>query len=160
MERRRFGRSDQSGASVEVARSSGFHGHLHTGTHRIIRRLSMSKIVVVDDSYAELQMIEGCLKGANHTVVSYPSSDKLEDKVAIEKPDLIVLDVVMPGRNGFQACRDLKNDDRCKNIPIILCTSKGNESDKFWGQQQGANGYIVKPFKAEELLSAVKKVMG
>ena len=120
----------------------------------------MSKIVVVDDSYAELQMIEGCLKGANHTVVSYPSSDKLEDKVAIEKPDLIVLDVVMPGRNGFQACRDLKNDDRTKNIPIILCTSKGNESDKFWGQQQGANGYIVKPFKAEDLLSAVKKVMG
>ena len=120
----------------------------------------MSKIVVVDDSYAELQMIEGCLKGANYTVVSYPSSDKLEDKVAIEKPDLIVLDVVMPGRNGFQACRDLKNDDRTKNIPIILCTSKGNESDKFWGQQQGANGYIVKPFKAEDLLTAVKKVMG
>ena len=119
----------------------------------------MSKIVVVDDSYAELQMIEGCLKGANHTVVSYPSSDKLEDKVAIEKPDLIVLDVVMPGRNGFQACRDLKNDDRTKNIPIILCTSKGNESDKFWGQQQGANGYIVKPFKAEDLLAAIKKVM-
>lgn len=120
----------------------------------------MSKIVVVDDSYAELQLIESCLKGASHTVVSYPSSDKLEDKVAMEKPDLIVLDVVMPGRNGFQTCRDLKNDDRCKNIPIILCTSKGNESDKFWGQQQGANGYIVKPFKAEDLLTAVKKVMG
>lgn len=120
----------------------------------------MSKIVVVDDSYAELQMIEGCLKGANHTVVSLPSSDKLEEKVAIEKPDLIVLDVVMPGRNGFQACRDLKNDDRCKNIPIILCTSKNNESDKFWGQQQGANEYLTKPFKAEDLLAVVKKVMG
>ena len=120
----------------------------------------MSKIVVVDDSYAELQMIEGCLKGANHTVVSFLNSDKLEDKMAIEKPDLIVLDVIMPGRNGFQACRDLKNDDRCKNIPIILCTSKANESDKFWGQQQGANGYIVKPFKAEDLLAAVKKAMG
>ena len=160
MERRRFGRGDQPSSSVEIARNSGFNAHLHIGTHRTIRRLSMSKIVVVDDSYAELQMIEGCLKAANHTVVSYPSSDKLEDKVAIEKPDLIVLDVVMPGRNGFQACRDLKNDDRCKNIPIILCTSKGNESDKFWGQQQGANGYIVKPFKPEDLLSAVKKAMG
>ncbi len=120
----------------------------------------MSKIVVVDDSYADIQLIEGCLKGAHHTVISFPSSDKLEDKVAIEKPDLIVLDVIMPGRNGFQACRDLKNDDRCKNIPIILCTSKANESDKFWGQQQGANGYIVKPFKAEDLLAAVKKAMG
>ena len=120
----------------------------------------MSKIVIVDDSYADLQLIEGCLKGANHTVVSFPSSDKLEDKVATEKPDLIVLDVIMPGRNGFQACRDLKNDDCCKNIPIILCTSKGNESDKFWGQQQGANGYIVKPFKTEDLLAVVKKVIG
>ncbi|HET6674139.1 MAG TPA: response regulator [Nitrospiraceae bacterium] len=119
----------------------------------------MSKIVVVDDSYAELQMIEGYLKSANHTVVSYPNTDKLEDKLAADKPDVIVLDVVMPGRIGFQACRDLKNDDRFKNIPIVLCTSKGQESDKFWGQQQGANGYVVKPFKAEDLLAAVKKAM-
>ncbi len=119
----------------------------------------MSKIVVVDDSYAELQLIEGYLKSANHTVVSYPNSDKLEDKLAVDKPDLIVLDVVMPGRNGFQACRDLKNDDRFKGIPIVLCTSKGQESDKFWGQQQGANGYVVKPFKAEDLVAAVKRAL-
>lgn len=119
----------------------------------------MSKIVLVDDSYAELQMIEGYLKSANHTVVSYPNADKLEEKLATDKPDLIVLDVVMPGRNGFQACRDLKNDDRFKAIPIVLCTSKGQESDKFWGQQQGANGYVVKPFKAEELLAAVKRAL-
>jgi DNA-binding response OmpR family regulator len=120
----------------------------------------MSKIVVVDDSYAELQVIEGVLKSANHTVVSYPNTEKLEEKVVSEKPDLIVLDVVMPGRNGFQACRDLRNDDRTKNIPIILCTSKGNESDKFWGQQQGASAHVAKPFKGEELLAAVKRVLG
>jgi len=119
----------------------------------------MSKIVVVDDSYAELQMIEGYLKAANHTVVSFPNTDKLEDKLAAEKPDLIVMDVVMPGRNGFQACRDLKNDDRFKAIPVVLCTSKGQESDKFWGQQQGANGHVVKPFKAEDLLAAVKRAL-
>jgi CheY-like chemotaxis protein len=119
----------------------------------------MSKIVVVDDSYADLQLIEGCLKAANHTVVSFLNAEKLEEKVVSEKPDLIVLDVVMPGRNGFQACRDLKNDDRCKNIPIILCTSKVNESDKFWGQQQGANAHVSKPFKNEELLAAVKRVL-
>ncbi|MES4787012.1 MAG: two-component system response regulator, partial [Nitrospiraceae bacterium] len=93
------------------------------------------------------------------TVVSYPSADKLEEKLAVERPDVIVLDVVMPGRNGFQACRDLKSDDRFKNIPVVLCTSKGQESDKFWGQQQGANAYIVKPFKGEDLLAAVKKVL-
>jgi DNA-binding response OmpR family regulator len=98
----------------------------------------MSKIVVVDDSYAELQMIEGYLKAASHTVVSFPNTDKLEDKIVSEKPDLIVMDVVMPGRNGFQ---------------------KGQERDKFWGQQQGANGYVVKPFKAEDLLAAVKRAL-
>ncbi|MDH5640808.1 MAG: response regulator [Nitrospira sp.] len=120
----------------------------------------MSKIMVVDDSYAELQLIESYLKAAQHTVVSFSNTDHLEDKVAVEKPDLIVMDVVMPGRNGFQACRDLKNDNRFKGIPIVLCTSKGNESDKFWGQQQGANGHVVKPFKSEELLQAVKRALG
>lgn len=119
----------------------------------------MSKIVIVDDSYAELQLIESVLKGASHTVVSYPSTDKLEEKLLIERPDAIVLDVVMPGRNGFQACRDLKADDRFKNIPVVLCTSKGQESDKFWGQQQGANAYLVKPFKGEDLVATVKKVL-
>jgi twitching motility two-component system response regulator PilH len=116
----------------------------------------MSKIMIVDDSYAELQLIESYLKAAQHTVVSLSTADGLEDKIAAEKPDIIVLDVVMPGRNGFQACRDLKTDARFKNIPIVLCTSKGQESDKFWGQQQGANGHVVKPFKSEELLRAVK----
>jgi CheY-like chemotaxis protein len=116
----------------------------------------MSKILVVDDSQAEIQLIESYLKAGHHTVVSFLSTDKLEEKLATEQPDLIVMDVVMPGRNGFQACRDLKNDARFKNIPIVLCTSKGQESDKFWGQQQGANGHVVKPFKSEELLQAVK----
>jgi DNA-binding response OmpR family regulator len=119
----------------------------------------MSKITVVDDSNAELQLIENYLRSARHTVVSYPNCDKLEDKLASDKPDLIILDVIMPGRNGFQACRDLKNDDRFKSIPVLLCTSKGQESDKFWGKQQGADGYVVKPFKAEELLTAVNKLL-
>lgn len=116
----------------------------------------MSKIVVIDDSQAEVQLIELYLKAAHHTVVSFSSTDNLEDKIVTEQPDLIVMDVVMPGRNGFQACRDLKNDARFKSIPIVLCTSKGLESDKFWGQQQGANGHVVKPFKSEELLQAIK----
>lgn len=120
----------------------------------------MSKIVVVDDSNAELQLIENYLRSADYTVVSYPNADKLEERLAMDCPDLIILDVIMPGRNGFQACRDLKNDDRFKAIPVVLCTSKGQDSDKFWGQQQGANGYVVKPFKKEELLAAVKKALG
>ena len=66
----------------------------------------------------------------------------------------------MPGRNGFQACRDLKNNDRFKGIPIVLCTSRGQESDMFWGQQQGANGHVVKPFKSEDLLAEVGRALG
>jgi DNA-binding response OmpR family regulator len=119
----------------------------------------MSKVMVVDDVYAELQLIEGYLKSANYSVVSYLSAEKLEDKVLSERPDLIILDVIMPGRNGFQVCRDLKSDDRFKGIPVMLCTSKSQESDKFWGRQQGANAYVVKPFKADELLAAVKKAL-
>ncbi len=119
----------------------------------------MSKIMVIDDSYAELQLIESYLKAANHTVVSFPNTEKLEDKITEENPDVIVLDVVLPGRNGFQACRDLKNSDQFKSIPIVLCTAKGQQSDKFWGQQQGANGHVVKPFKPEDLLAAVTRVL-
>jgi twitching motility two-component system response regulator PilH len=119
----------------------------------------MSKIVIVDDSNAELRLIEGYLKTANHTVISYSNADKLEEKLEADKPDVLILDVIMPGRNGFQACRDLKNDDRFKKIPIILCTSKGQESDKFWGKQQGADGYLVKPFKADDLLTAVRNAV-
>ena len=83
----------------------------------------------------------------------------LQDKLVKEKPDVVVMDIVMPGRSGFQACRDLKSDERYKNIPVILCTSKCQESDKFWGHQQGANTYLVKPVKAEVLLDAIKEVL-
>ena len=83
----------------------------------------------------------------------------LEERLTVDLPDLIILDILMPGRNGFQACRDLKTDQRFKNIPIVLCSTKGQESDKFWGQQQGASAYVVKPFKAEELLTAVRRVL-
>lgn len=119
----------------------------------------MSTILVVDDSYAELQMIQSYLKSAKYTVVSLPSADALEERLVNDRPDLIVLDVVMPGRNGFEACRDLKANESFKNIPIVLCTSKGAESDKFWGRQQGADGHVVKPFKSGDLIEVVKRVL-
>lgn len=119
----------------------------------------MSKIVVVDDMAPVLKLIEACLQSANHTVVTYPDADHLEEKLLQDWPDLIILDVVMPGRNGFQVCRDLKSDDRFKRIPVVLCTSKDQESDKFWGEKQGASAYLVKPFKPEDLIATVKKAL-
>jgi DNA-binding response OmpR family regulator len=119
----------------------------------------MHRVLVVDDSYAEMQMMESLLKGADYSVVALPDADHIEDIIVADKPDVIVLDIVMPGRNGFQVCRDLKNDERFSGIPIVLCTSKGQESDKFWGLQQGANAHVVKPFKAQDLLAAVKQAL-
>jgi twitching motility two-component system response regulator PilH len=119
----------------------------------------MGKILVVDDSYAEMQMLESILKGAQHSVVTVPDANRLEDVIVADKPDVIVLDVVMPGRNGFQVCRDLKNDERFSRIPIVFCTSKGQESDRFWGRQQGASAHVVKPFKAQDLLAAVNTAL-
>jgi DNA-binding response OmpR family regulator len=119
----------------------------------------MRRILVVDDSYAEMQMIESILKAADYSVVALPDADHIEDIIVADKPDVIVLDIVMPGRNGFQVCRDLKHDERFFAIPIVLCTSKGQESDKFWGLQQGATAHVVKPFKAKDLLAAVKQAL-
>jgi twitching motility two-component system response regulator PilH len=76
-------------------------------------------------------------------------------KVKIERPSLVVLDVVMPGQNGFQVTRALSRDPETQSIPIILCTSKGNETDRIWGLRQGAREYLVKPVKPEELLARV-----
>ena len=117
----------------------------------------MAKILVIDDSYSEMQMMESILKSAQYAVVALPDAAHVEEIIATDKPDLIVLDIVIPGRNGFQVCRDLKSDERFFNIPIVLCTSKGQESDRFWGMQQGANAHVVKPFKASDLLDAIKR---
>ena len=116
----------------------------------------MSKIVVIDDSYAELQLIEGYLKSANHTVVSYPNTDKLEDKLAVDKPDLIVLDVVMPGRNGFQTCRDLKNDDRFKGIPIVALTARAMKGEREKCIDSGCSDYLSKPIENDKLISLLR----
>jgi twitching motility two-component system response regulator PilH len=80
-----------------------------------------------------------------------------EEKVRTEKIDLIVLDVLMPKKNGFQVCRDIKSNAQFKNIPVIIVTSKDQASDKFWGMKQGADEYLTKPFKPEDLVKAVKK---
>ena len=120
----------------------------------------MALILIVDDSPTEVHVMKKALEKSGYQTATAQDGAEGVRMAREMTPDLIFMDVVMPGRNGFQACRDLKNDDRTKNIPIILCTSKGNESDKFWGQQQGANAHVVKPFKGEELLAAVKRVLG
>lgn len=117
----------------------------------------MAKILIADDSLAELQIFQATLQPTGHALVTVMDGEAAEEKVKSEKIDLIILDVIMPKKNGFQVCRDIKSNDQFKNIPVIMVTSKDQESDKFWGMKQGADEYLTKPFKPEDLLKAVKK---
>ncbi len=117
----------------------------------------MSKILIADDSLAELQIFQQALQPMGHTIVTVMDGEAAEAKLKSEKIDLIILDVIMPKKNGFQVCRDIKSSDQLKNIPVIMVTSKDQESDKFWGMKQGADEYLTKPFKPEDLLKAVRK---
>jgi twitching motility two-component system response regulator PilH len=121
---------------------------------------SLKKILIVDDSQAESRLMQGFLEQAGYWTLSLSDPTRVEDMVSVERPALILLDVVMPQRNGFQVCRDLKASMEFGRIPIVLVTSKNSDSDKFWGKQQGADGYVVKPFTKDELIGAVQRVIG
>ena len=115
------------------------------------------KVLIVDDSQAEVHLMQSVLQQGGFHSVGISDSTKIEEAIDDERPNVILLDVVMPRRNGFQACRDLKSQLPYSNIPVILVTSKTTPSDRYWGEQQGANGYVAKPFTPDELLNAVKR---
>jgi twitching motility two-component system response regulator PilH len=117
----------------------------------------VKKVLIVDDSPAQVKLIHGLLEREGYTPIDLNDPRRVEETITFERPTLILLDVVMPERNGFQVCRELKNSSEFSSIPVILVTSKDTASDRYWGQQQGADGYVTKPFTREELLSAVKR---
>lgn len=120
----------------------------------------MKKILIVDDSPAEVRLMQSVLDSAGYTSVATHDPRRLEQMIEREHPNLILLDVVMPDRNGFQACRELKGHAEYSRIPVVMVSSKKTDSDKFWAKQQGADGYVTKPFTSEELLGAVNKLVG
>ncbi len=119
--------------------------------------VALKKILIVDDSVAEARLIQSVLEQAGYLPVALNDPTRVEAMLEIERPLLILLDVVMPLRNGFQVCRDLKGNAQFGRIPIVLVTSKNTSSDRFWAQQQGADGYVTKPFTPEQLLGEVKR---
>jgi twitching motility two-component system response regulator PilH len=124
----------------------------------LARRLdSMAKVMVVDDAYSDLKLMESILRSAGHDVVSLSNGEKLEDQMQAEHPDVVLLDVVMPKRNGYEILRALRRDARTKATPIVLVSSKNQESDRLWGKKQGADEYLAKPFTSDELLSVVSR---
>jgi twitching motility two-component system response regulator PilH len=120
----------------------------------------LKKILICDDSLSEVRLMKAVLEQAGYWSVAIHDPNALERTVEVERPGLILLDVVMPGRNGFQACRELKSHPEFSMIPVVMITSKDTDSDKFWAKQQGADGYVVKPFTQEQLLTQVQKFLG
>src|SRR5205085_5003437 len=117
------------------------------------------KILVVDDSWTELTMIVTPLRNSGFNVVTAVDGDEAVEKVFKERPQCIVLDVVLPKQNGFQLCRKLKSFEASKHIPIILLTSKSTPLDRSWGLRQGADLYITKPFNSDELVASVRSLV-
>ena len=120
-------------------------------------RIMPQKILVVDDSPTELTLMTLPLKEAGYAVVTAIDGEDAINKVLSENPDLVVLDVVMPKKNGFQVCREIRTRLGKAALPVIMLTTKQEASDKFWGLKQGANEYMSKPFSPEDLLAAVRR---
>lgn len=117
--------------------------------------MPVKNILVVDDSPTERFFTVDVLTRAGYQVTTAENGEEGIAKARAGKPDLILMDVVMPGLNGYQATRTLNRDEATKGIPVIVCTSKGQETDKIWGLRQGAVDYLVKPLDADELLQRI-----
>lgn len=118
--------------------------------------MAIKKILVVDDSKTELMYLTDILVKNGFAVRTAENAEDAFRRLVEEKPDLILMDVVMPGQNGFQLTRAITRDPLYAGIPIVMCTSKNQETDRVWGMRQGAKDYITKPVDANELMSKIK----
>jgi len=118
--------------------------------------VTIHDVLVVDDSKTELMYLTDLLKKQGMSVRTAEGADEAFKRLADAKPDLILMDVVMPGQNGFQLTRSINRTPMYADIPIIMCTSKNQETDRVWGLRQGAKDYITKPVNAVELMEKIK----
>jgi len=118
--------------------------------------MTIQKILLVDDSKTELHYLSDVLTRRGYHVRTAENGEDAMRRLGEDTPDLILMDVVMPGQNGFQLTRSITRDARFSAVPVIMCTSKNQETDKVWGMRQGARDYIVKPVDADELVAKIK----
>ncbi len=118
--------------------------------------MSVQKVLIIDDSRTELMFLTDLLTKNGMAVRTAQGADEAFKRLAEERPDLILMDVVMPGQNGFQLTRSITRTPEYAGIPIILCTSKNLETDRVWGMRQGARDYITKPVNGPELFEKIK----
>src|ERR1017187_6902884 len=140
-------------ASVELQLGTDWR----TGLRRLAGKgLSFCVGLLVDDSKTELHHLSALLAKRGFEVRTAENGEDAMKRLGEEKPDLILMDVVMPGQNGFQLTRAITRDPRFSGVPVIMCTSKNQETDKVWGMRQGARDYIVKPIDPSELLAKIR----
>jgi len=118
--------------------------------------MAIKKVLVVDDSKTELMFMTDLLQKNGFSVKTAENAEEAFRRLAEDKPDLILMDVVMPGQNGFQLTRAITRDPLYADVPIIMCTSKNQETDRVWGMRQGARDYITKPVDQDELMVKIK----
>ena len=121
--------------------------------------MSMAKVLIVDDSPTEVHVLQTMLTKNGHDVVVATSGEQGVEMAKAESPDLILMDVVMPGMNGFQATRQISKNTETSSIPVIMVTTKDQETDKVWAMRQGARDYIVKPVQEKALIEHVNMVL-
>jgi twitching motility two-component system response regulator PilH len=117
--------------------------------------MPIKTVLIIDDSPTERHILTQLLLSGGYEVSTADSGDEGVERAKQIKPDLILMDVVMPGTNGFQATRALSRDDATKDIPVIICTTKDQETDKVWGMRQGAQDYVTKPVDGPALLAKI-----
>jgi len=120
----------------------------------------MARVLIVDDSPSQLLGLQRIVEKLGHQVVTAEDGAAGVEAAKRELPDLILMDVVMPNLNGFQATRQISKDPATSHIPVILVTTKDQETDKVWGMRQGAKAYVTKPVNEAELTETIKEVLG
>ena len=120
--------------------------------------MPIRKVLVVDDSPTERFYLADLLTKNGFLVLTADSGDDAMAKARDQKPDLILMDVVMPGVNGFQVTRSISRDPEIGHIPVIMCTSKTQETDRIWGMRQGARDYVTKPINKAQMTAQLKKL--
>jgi CheY-like chemotaxis protein len=119
----------------------------------------MSTVLVVEDSLTEMEVITRYLQQAGLTVVSVKSGEEAQFTLTRQKPDLIILDVILPGQSGFELCRELKSDPGTREIPVVMCSTKNTDVDKMWGNMLGADAYLAKPVNQQELVQTIQQLI-
>ena len=119
----------------------------------------MVKVLVVDDSPMVLEMVSAHLKQHGLEVIEAHDGADAVEKLKASTPDLVVTDVVMPRMNGYELCRWIKSNASTKDVPVIMCTTKSEEFDKYWGMKQGADAYLTKPYHPPELIKTIKQLL-